>query len=466
MTRANLARKLRQTIPVLTSCLLLLGSAPAQTFSVIYNIHRAEPNDENLIYAYPEILAQGRDGNIYGTAIGGGAHGDGGAYRVTPSGSFTTLFSFSGGDGSAPFSGLTLGTDGNFYGGTAYGGIGAGTGQGTLFKLSPSGTLTVLYEFTDGSDGAEGTGLVEFTDGNFYGITATGAYGGGGAFKLTPAGQLTMISHETYALAAPVLGTDGNFYGTDGRSKVFKMTPGGKITVLYSLCPINPVCSYGLYPIGPLVEGTDGTFYGTAQSGGPKGGGSVFQITTEGAFTLLHAFDSSQGSTDGYAPSAGLVLATDGSFYGVTAGGGLYQSGTIFKITSSGEYSQLFSFASSGTGIFPLTTLLQHTNGKLYGHTPQSGTFGEGTIFSFDVGLAPFVGLLPASGKVGKTIGILGQGFTGTTAVAFNGTAATFHVVSDTSLTATVPNLATTGSVTVTTPSGMLTSNRQFVVTP
>jgi uncharacterized repeat protein (TIGR03803 family) len=165
-------------------------------------------------------------------------------------------------------------------------------------------------------------------------------------------------------------------------------------------------------------------------------------------------------------PTAGLVQATDGSFYGVAALGGLHQSGTIFKITSSGEYSQLFSFASSGTGSLPSTTLLQHTNGKLYGHTPHSGTFGKGTIFSFDVGLAPFVGLLPTSGKVGKTIGILGQGFTGTTAVAFNGTAATFHVVSDTYLTATVPKLATTGSVTVTTSSGMLTSNRHFVVTP
>ena len=102
--------------------------------------------------------------------------------------------------------------------------------------------------------------------------------------------------------------------------------------------------------------------------------------------------------------------------------------------------------------------------GNLYGSTGSGGTNGDGTIFEIETGLSPFVKLVRNSGTVGQVKGILGQGFTGTTSVSFNGTSAAFTVVSNTYLTATVPTGATTGDVTVTTPAGTLTSNQPFTV--
>ncbi len=180
---------------------------------------------------------------------------------------------------------------------------------------------------------------------------------------------------------------------------------------------------------------------------------------------MLHNFPDPNYPNDGCSPDAGLVQATDGNFYGVTVAGGTTGNGVIFQITPAGAYSILYNF--DGThGANPESTPMQHTNGKIYGLTYGGGTCRQGVVYSFDMGLGPFVSLVSTTGKVGKTVEVLGQGFTGTTAVSFNGTAATFKVGSDTYLKATVPSGATTGSVTVTTPGGTLTSNKPFRVTP
>jgi uncharacterized repeat protein (TIGR03803 family) len=227
-----------------------------------------------------------------------------------------------------------------------------------------------------------------------------------------------------------------------------------------------------------MVQGSDGNFYGTTTSGGSTGGGVVFKITPAGKLTVLHNLN---GTTDGRSPYGGLVLGNDGNFYGANAYGGTVNSscsngcGTFFKITSKGAYSVLYDFDST-TGATPETTPFQHTSGVVYGDTDVGGTGNVSPCSTGNCGvfyewknasLPAFVSLLNYSGKVGKTIEFLGQGFVkGSTTISFNGTAATPTVISSTYVTAPVPNGATTGSVTVTTSGVSLISNKIFRVTP
>ena len=148
--------------------------------------------------------------------------------------------------------------------------------------------------------------------------------------------------------------------------------------------------------------------------------------------------------------------------------GGTDGFGTLFKITPTGVFTVLHEFSSTD-GTNPEVSLLQHTDGVLYGEPYEGGKFGRGTIFTWNGGslLHPFVAPLPNFGKIGTSIGILGKGFTGTTAVSFNGSAAKFAFVSDTYLTATIPTTTATGGVvSVTTPTGVLNSEKSFIVLP
>jgi uncharacterized repeat protein (TIGR03803 family) len=450
---------------------LITIAAHAQSFSVVYNFGSASGDPTNP--SFSGIVARGRDGNLYTTAPQGGSMGDGAVIKI--SGTLNVLYSFDGIHGSDPEGGLTLATDGNFYGTTCSGGT---SGSGTVFKITPSGSLTVLHNFTGGGDGqCPYAPPIQGTDGNFYGTTYGGGAGYGVVYKMTSSGALTPLykfdlTHGLQPFAPLVQGTDGNFYGTTASGGnngsdagvIFRITPAGKLTVLYNF----DGGTHGGLPFGPLVQGSDGNFYGTTLSStGPTG--VVFKITPAGTLTVLHTMN---GTTDGEFPYAGLVQATDGNFYGVNSGGGSPGAGTIFKISSKGSYSVLYNFDGT-TGSTPDVTPFQHTNGVVYGDTRSGGagnvtcTAGTcGVFYSLSASLPPFVSLLPYSGKVGKTIEILGQGFTSTTTVSFNGTAATPTVKSGAYLMAVVPNGATTGFVRVTTSSGTLTSNKKFRVTP
>ena len=468
-------------LAALTMLVLLAASAVeahAQTYSVLYNFGSNPGDPENPTYS--GIIAQGTDGNLYSGA--GGGFG-GAAYNITPAGTLTTLYIFDdGGDDGLinPRGGLTLGTDGNFYGTTSGTYVDGQMEQiigSAVFKMTPSGSLTTLYHFTNMNDGAFPLAPpIEGTDGNFYGTTCgTDCFGGGSTFgsiyKITPSGAFTGAFTELYAFGGTqgrgpadplVLGTDGNFYGTtqfggtNGLGVIFKITPGGTLTVLY-----NFDGTHGQTPVGPLIQASDGNFYGTTQKGGSTGGGVVFQMTPTDALTVLHTMN---GTTDGNSPYAGLVQATDGNLYGVNSGGGdpSCSCGTIFDITTGGVFSVVYTFP--GTALAnPYSGLVQNTNGILYGANENGGTEEEGVFYSLNIGATPFVSLTPNTGAAGSTIGILGRGFTGATAVSFNGSAASFNVVSDTFIRATIPASATTGFVTVTTSSGTLTSNKQFI---
>ncbi len=260
---------------------------------------------------------------------------------------------------------------------------------------------------------------------------------------------------DGYPYAGLVLGTDGNFYGTTSGNTIFRITPQGELTVLYTFC-LQPGCPDGEAPLAGLVRGKDGNFYGTTTEGGTDNGGTVFKITPAGQLTTLYEF--------GYFAFASgtLIHATDGNLYGTTSRGG---DGTIFQITPDGSLTTLYEFNGSD-GAYPAGGLLQDTNGIFYGTTSEGGKFNAGTVFSLSIGLSPFVSFVRDPARVGQRFGILGQGLTGTTAVSLNGTSASFTVKSDTFILANVPSGATTGYVTVTTPGGTLTSNKPFVVIP
>ncbi len=461
---------------------------------------------------------------------------------------FKNLVKFDRTNGEVPYAGLAQGTDGNFYGTTYDGGadVSSGINGGTAFKVTAAGVLTVLHNFAESSDDADGPQgtLVLATNGNFYG---TSVFGGtnrhGTVFEMTPAGVVTVLhsfcdltncEDGAYPYAGVIQGTDGNFYGTTyeggttDEGTVFKLTPAGKLTVLHSFCvPVKATCPDGSNPYAGLVQGTDGNFYGAAYNAGGDEDGTIFKISSSGTFTLLDTLNG----TNQYSAYAALIQANSGELYGVSQGGGTYgnhSSGTVFETSTAGKLSTLFSFdntdgrnpegplvqgndgnfygtaydggnnddCSYGCGtLFKITSagklttlhdfietdgyavqagMMQSTTGVFYGTTSAGGDNASfcndgscGTIYSLSMGLAPFVSLIKSVGPEGSTVQILGQGFTGTKSVAFDGVdTKTFKVVSATYLTAVVPADAKTGAVVVTTPAGALTSNRIFRVTP
>jgi uncharacterized repeat protein (TIGR03803 family) len=441
--------------------------ATAQTFTSLVSFNGTTDGNQTLAN-----LVQGGDGNLYSTTLNEGANGGtnygGTVFKMTPTGTLTTIYSFCSQtnciDGSQPDTVPTLGADGNFYGVTSAGGT---YNHGTVFKIASAGTLTTLHSFGGTLDGAlPAPGPIQATDGNFYGTTEVGGANGlGEVYKITPTGTLTTLHSFDGADGSNPFGpmiqaTDGNFYGATsagGASNdgtLFKITSTGTLTTLYSFSGTD-----GQEPRG-VVQATDGNFYGTTYQGGANNDGTVFKITPTGTLTTLHSFSGA----DGNGPRSAVIQATDGNFYGATSAGGANNDGTLFKITSMGTLTTLYSF--NGTYGENARGLVQHTNGTFYGTTRQGGASGDGTVFSLSLGLGAFVKTLPTSGKVGAAIKILGTNLTGATSVNFNGTAATFTVITGSLISTSVPTGATTGSVQVTTPNGTLTSNVVFRVKP
>jgi uncharacterized repeat protein (TIGR03803 family) len=459
---------------IFASVIFNCNAVNAQTYNVLYSLgsHANDPLNPAAI----GLISQGRDGRLYTSAQLGGSHNSGEAFAFTPAGALGDLFDFSPYPNPvSPWSGLTMGTDGNFYGTTTSGGT---HGVGTVFKVPASGgSMTVLWNFTGGTDeGTPESSLALGLDGNFYGTTA-GVYAGtyGTAFKITPKGVLTTIHPFKFTDGATpyglILGLDGNFYGVargggaNSLGVVFRMSKAGVVKVLHSFAGYP---TDGANPVGTLAQANDGTLYGTTYLGGSGKAGTVFKISPTGTgYAVLHHFDRTININDGVQPLAGMAYGTDGNLYGTASLGGHNNGGALFKITPGGTYSTVYSLCSVAgctDGLSPQTAMVQHTSGKLYGET-RGNSLGGGVLFSLNAGLGPFASLVLWQGKVGASIQILGQGFTGTTSVKVGGTTAPFSVVSDTYLTATVP-AGTSGLVTVTTPGGTLTSTHKYVVLP
>jgi uncharacterized repeat protein (TIGR03803 family) len=470
------------TVVLLVVALLALTAASSSqtvTFSTLVNFNGTDGRS-------PGSFVQATNGYLYGvTATGGSSlgQGPGTVFKMSPAGVLTTLYSFctqlSCLDGDLPV-GLLQATDGNLYGITASGGAN-GTG-GTFFKMTLAGKLITLYSFCSQANCADGenpTALVQGNDGNFYGTTLfKGANNDGTVFRITAAGKLTTLHTFVRSEGAYPIGliqaNNGNFYGVtysggaNDWGTIYKITPTGTLTTLYNFCS-QTGCPDGNTPFAALVQANDGNLYGTTAYGASAscldGCGTVFRVSLTGALTTLHSFCLQANCPDGSNPSAPLVQATNGNFYGTTLYGDINSNcgnagsagcGTVFEIDPAGNLSTLHDFCTEvgcTDGAYGYA-LVQATNGNFYGTSDAGGTDNDGTLFGLVAGLGPFIKTLPTSGKVGANVIILGNKLTGTTAVDFNGMAATFTVVSSSEITAVVPSGATTGKVVVTTPGG------------
>ena len=439
----------------------------AQTYTDLheFNPGAGEPNNLN----YTGMSPQGWDGKLYGVSHYGGTSNIGTVFSITLNGTPAIIHSFDGTDGSYPYNGLTLGRDGNFYGVASLGGS---ANVGTVFKITPAGTYTVLHNFTNGSDGEQPTvPPVQGNDGNFYGTTSGGT---STFYKVTPSGSFTTLhtfaSSEGSQCATGVLGSDGNFYGgcanagITGTGTLFKISTAGHVTVLHNVTK----ASDGQGP-NSMIQATDGNFYGAMSGGGANIAGTIFQLKTNGTYKVLYTFGGLSG-TDGSTPSAGLTQGRDGSLYGTAALGGNTACnggngcGVIFKITTAGAYSVLYTFDSTH-GSNPKSNLTLDTDGVFYGNTQHGGAHGAGVFYSLDMGFSPFITLGVTSGTVGTKVGIMGQGFSSSSVVKFGGVKATSITLTGTTyIVATVPAGAVDGYVTVTTGSTTLTSTKTFTV--
>jgi uncharacterized repeat protein (TIGR03803 family) len=445
--------------PVLALLMRLLRAAVlglpvlgAHAGAVLTTLHSFTGTNDG---AYPMAgLVQGSDGSFYGTTYGEGTQSMfemttngtltglypfvgffGTVFKISPDGVLTNLHSFTGtNDGSNPQAALVQGSDGYLYGTTVWGGT---NNAGTLFRISTNGILTSLYSFTGGNDGRNPVAaLVQGSDGNLYGTTygdPSGALPYGTVFKITTNGGLTTLyrfrgGDGATPTAALVQGSDGDFYGTTsgggtysnrydqlwgtlrsislngmllgsqsfvGFGTVFKISPDGVLTNLYSFTGTND----GSNPLAALVQGSDGNFYGTTSSGGTShynfettySYGTLFRISTNGTLTSLFSFT---GGQEGGYPYAGLVRGNDGDFYGTTRAGGSDGNGTVFKISPNGARTALYTFGSitiaGGGGLLvangSCAGLLQGSDGNFYGTTFGGGQADRGTIFRLTVG--------------------------------------------------------------------------------
>jgi uncharacterized repeat protein (TIGR03803 family) len=331
-------------------------------------------------------LAQADDGNLYGTTVYGGAAGYGTVFQITPSGTFSNLYSFGNGfDGANPYGRLLQANDNYLYGTSEAGGY---SGTGTIFKISTNGEFGTLLSFPGaGSPAHPYAGLMQASDGNFYGTAALGGAGSaGGVFQVTPNGALTQFSlngNGQWPLAELVQAKDGNLYGTtqiggtNGNGTVFQLTLDGTLMTIASLSGID-----GMQPEGGLMQASDGNLYGTTYQGGARDWGTIFQFTLDDSFTTIHSFNG----TDGELPQvAKLAQVSDGSLYGTTPRGGTRANGTIFRTTVDGATTTLYSFTNYPTqmplGLGYETALVQGSNGVLYGTTYNQGSNGLGTVF-------------------------------------------------------------------------------------
>lgn len=321
-------------------------------------------------------------GNMYGSTLTS-------VFRVTPRGAFKSLHVFQNGPAGDVANGVIRDDEGNIYGTTRYHGEG---GQGTVYRLAPDGTLSVLHGFTgSGGDGANPCAeLVRDASGNLYGTTNRGgAHNAGIVFKIAPDGAETILhtfadgDDGGYPVAGLILGADGTLFGATQTGahqmgNIFKITPDGQEIVLHAFEGPDGELPWAT----PVMDG-DGNLYGTTVGGGEHNKGAVFRLSSRGNFKVLYSFT---GGADGSGLQGGIIRDADGNLYGGTYEGGAFNKGTVFKITPKGKESVLYSFTGGQDGWNPSAAPLSDSNGHLYGTTGYGGscagsTNGCGVVF-------------------------------------------------------------------------------------
>jgi uncharacterized repeat protein (TIGR03803 family) len=328
---------------------------------------------------YDELI-QARDGNFYGTTLGGGASGLGTIFKMDGARRITTIHSFTGSDGATPRAGLVEGRDGQFYGATFEGGA---FNVGTIFKVTAAGNLTIIRHLS-GPDGSfPEAALIQARDGNLYGVTGGGgAFNDGTAFKIDVAGTLTTIHDFQGADGSGPSGRlfearDGSFYGTTAGGTIFTMDPDGRLTTLHTSTEGDFFSFVG------VIQASDGSLYGTTATGG-SGVGTVFRIDAAGTFSTIHQFSATD--LDGAFPRARLMQASDGRLFGTTNSGGL-GFGTIFTINAQGAIATVHYFTSFSAhdGGHPNAGLIEATDGNLYGVAISGGSGNAGVVYRVNV---------------------------------------------------------------------------------
>ncbi len=379
------------------------SSAQSSTLTVLYSFcNQAQCADGQ---SPQQSLVQGSDGEFYGVTNGG----NGTLFKADSAGNLTVLNSFCSGGGSCPEgiypkAPLIQGPDGNLYSTTPSGG--ADTNDGIFYQITPSGSLTVIHSFcqaagicTDG--GSPESAPVLGSDGNYYGVNlGSGANGRGIIYQLTPAGVITNLhdfcgkggsncTDGAQALSALVEGPSKTFYGTTSQGglnqnagTIFSITSSGTYTVLYSFCSASS-CADGMTP-GNIVMGPNGILYGTTYAGGSKGDGVVFSLTSSGTYSVLYSICSQTFCTDGKNPASGLLLASDGNLYGATTSGGANDYGALFEVTPAGAFTTLYSFCSASSctdGDTPHAAPIQGSDGNFYGTADAGGANSSGVLY-------------------------------------------------------------------------------------
>jgi uncharacterized repeat protein (TIGR03803 family) len=423
-------------------------------------------------------IVQGRDGSMYGIGLGCGTNNTGAVYKISPTGAESVVFNFPS-NWSFCFSGLTVGSDGNFYG-TCFTTPG---GNGSIFKLTPAGVFTDVHDFNGANGDTEPLyAPIQATDGNYYGTTGYNPYSCGNIYQLTSAGVYkslhTFSGGDCGPASSLIQGADGNLYGTLYNCSissilgcVYKITTAGVFTEIYGF---TSAAGYG--PCTGVIQGKDGKLYGATNQGAANNFGNIYKLTTAGVHTDLHDFNQTTDAScvdNAGRTNVNLLQVTDGSFYGVNGSYGPNGNGSIYKLTSANVFTAFLFPNPPVDGNAPLSTLIQNTNGLVYGTTPSGGPTScspcQGTFFSVATGDAAFVNLEPTqkTAIVGTKVGMFGQGFSSASVVKFGGVASTSVTLSGTTyLTAKVPAGALTAPVTVTTGSTTLTSPQTFKVKP
>lgn len=371
-------------VVVLGSGLGITQSAQAETFKTLYNF--AGSSDGGDPYA---SLIQDAAGNLYSTADYGGTSFAGVVFKVAPDGTETVLYSFTGGaDGAYPFSALVQDKAGNLYGTTSQGGS---ANAGVVFKVDPSGTETVLHNFTGGADGVIPTGgLLRDHAGNLYGTTSQGGSSNYGVlFKINTRGKETILHTFTGGVddggypnyTSLLMDAQGTIYGvtqlggTAADGIVYKLSKSGELTVLHSF---TGGTTDGCNVLGTPFMDKDGNIYGTTSSCGASTLGTVWKLSANGEETVLHSFTG--GSSDGEYPLAGVIMDAKGNLYGNTETGGASNVGTVYKVSKNGKLTLLHSFDGTD-GKYPYGSFVQNAEGTLFGTTQNGGTIGYGTVW-------------------------------------------------------------------------------------